>query len=309
MNAKVRKGFTLVELLVVIGIIALLISILLPSLGKARQQAQTAACMSNLRSIGQLVAIYQAENKGVFPPLSTYANSGGFTGSNYRGYNLWGLIKVKPGSNIAVCPTNLANMEPPTWGVAQNGVRALYTYKYNWFVAGAETNGAVSPDMPHAVRQSDGVTWAPNPMKKVKNASDTLMFADYPQLVAFQTDDLSGSDRGMDQASLKPGQPLLQNVDGVPHQVIRGIAPVHGRIEKSRFGGTLSDGSIARQGLTNVLYCDGSVRSARVAQGQFNLTADPARRYLLNDSSANGNCLAGNASIVEDTRLNPLLAQ
>ena len=69
------KGFTLVELLIVIGIIALLISILLPALAKARSAAQEAVCMSNLRQWGIGYAMYTDQNHGSLPSDGAGGNS------------------------------------------------------------------------------------------------------------------------------------------------------------------------------------------------------------------------------------------
>ncbi len=57
-----RRAFTLIELLVVIAIIALLIAILLPALGEAREQGKRAKCLANLRSIGQAMVQYAGED-------------------------------------------------------------------------------------------------------------------------------------------------------------------------------------------------------------------------------------------------------
>ena len=62
-----RRGFTLVDLLVVIGIIALLVAILLPALQKARESAKVTQCLSNLRQMGLAQGMYLLDNKGRLP--------------------------------------------------------------------------------------------------------------------------------------------------------------------------------------------------------------------------------------------------
>ncbi len=68
MKHRARSGFTLVELLVVIGIIAVLVALLLPALSAAREASRTTHCLSNLRQIGMTLSMYAIENKGLLPP-------------------------------------------------------------------------------------------------------------------------------------------------------------------------------------------------------------------------------------------------
>ena len=67
LRAKAQRAFTLVELLVVIGIIALLISVLLPTLQKAREAGNRAACLSNLHQIHTMLVMYANAYKDRVP--------------------------------------------------------------------------------------------------------------------------------------------------------------------------------------------------------------------------------------------------
>lgn len=90
------RAFTLVELLVVIGVIALLISALLPALNKARRAAQSVRCLSNLRQISNYVFLYVNENDGVMPVNdgASVDPDGGGPGQAYNWYHSPGATTV-----------------------------------------------------------------------------------------------------------------------------------------------------------------------------------------------------------------------
>ena len=105
---SVRKslhGFTLIELLVVISIIALLIALLLPALALAKQDANSIACLANLRSQGQMVAEYAVEYKDAIP----YCFPDGVSwGTGMWGANAWDTLLFCNSDGNGVSASNLA---------------------------------------------------------------------------------------------------------------------------------------------------------------------------------------------------------
>jgi prepilin-type N-terminal cleavage/methylation domain-containing protein len=109
-STRRRGGFTLVELLVVIGIIALLVSILLPTLQSVRNSAQKVACLSNIRQVTLMYNFYGGDNRGYLPDPNTITAQG-----NTAVLDRW--FKLRP---------RLPN--GPTGGVYKNNYQVLEPY-------------------------------------------------------------------------------------------------------------------------------------------------------------------------------------
>lgn len=103
-----NKGFTLIELLVVIAIISVLLTILVPSLEKAREQARTTVCMSNLKQWGTMFHMYLSENRD---QLFMMGSPDGMKGLEW----LRVMYPYYRAKNILMCPATQPAKEP-AWG-------------------------------------------------------------------------------------------------------------------------------------------------------------------------------------------------
>ncbi|HEV2452647.1 MAG TPA: prepilin-type N-terminal cleavage/methylation domain-containing protein, partial [Verrucomicrobiae bacterium] len=154
-NWKNRDGFTLIELLVVIAIIAIIAAILLPVLNQARERAQQAACLSNLRQWGLADNLYIDDNSSLYPFPRYQSYAGSEDQDNPQWATIPGYHRNGEGDDVwfNALPSYVAAQ--PLWQVSYNNAPLFYNFKSIIYCPTAISQGIVAPDNQAAQEKYD----------------------------------------------------------------------------------------------------------------------------------------------------------
>lgn len=178
MNRR-SQAFTLVELLVVIGIIAVLIGILLPTLGRAREAANSTKCLSNMRQCGMALVFYASDNKNKWlPPYRMPELTQNYAAGNGPYFFTWLSGKYyKEDPRMWICPSD-------RW--IDNATKYFRLYRPD---RDTQCSYILNRDMPHYVNQPPYPSiypgpydhiyfYHPRPLKWVRKPTRMIVFAE-----------------------------------------------------------------------------------------------------------------------------------
>src|SRR6266436_2812081 len=120
-----RSGFTLVELLVVVALIAVIAALLLPAISKAKFHGKNTACRNNLRQLALAANLY-ASLEGIYPPWLIWTSPNGQVGADWR-YLLDASRLLARSSETHHCPM-YQGIVPDSYGIAESGTNVSYCY-------------------------------------------------------------------------------------------------------------------------------------------------------------------------------------